>query len=140
MPIVVHAVEQSEYETWLAGKQEEARLVYETVGKEWTKDELMATGEDVYARVCQTCHQANGQGIPPAFPSLVGTGLSVGPIDAHIDIVVNGKAGTAMQAFGSQLNPAELAAVITYERNAWGNDTGDVLQPSRVNEMLTGGQ
>ncbi len=140
MPIVVNAVEQSEYDAWLAEKQEAARQVYETVGKQWTEDELMAAGEDVYGKVCQTCHMANGQGIPPAFPSLVGQGLSVGPIEAHIDIVLNGKAGTAMQAFGSQLNPAEIAAVITYERNAWGNNTGDVLQPSRVNEMLTGGQ
>lgn len=138
MPIVVRAVEQDEYDAWIAEKREEARAAYEIVGKEWTMDELMAEGEAVYNRTCMTCHQANGQGIPPAFPSLVGQGISVGPIDAHIDIVLNGKAGTAMQAFASQLNPAEIAAVITYERNAWGNNVGDMIQPREINNMLTG--
>ena len=140
MPIVVHAVEQEEYDAWLADKKEEARLVYETVGKEWTQEELMVEGERVYLQNCATCHQPNGQGIPPAFPSLVGQGLSVGPIQEHIDIILYGKAGTAMQAFGAQLNPAELAAVVTYERNAWGNDVGDNVQPREINEMLTSGQ
>jgi cytochrome c oxidase subunit 2 len=138
MPVVVRAVEQDEYDAWIAEKREEARAAYEIVGKEWTMDELMAEGEAVYNRACLTCHQANGQGLPPAFPSLVGQGISVGPIEAHIDIVLNGKAGTAMQAFASQLNPAEIAAVITYERNAWGNNVGDMIQPREINEMLTG--
>lgn len=137
MPIVVKAVEQAEYESWLAMKQQEALQVYETVGKTWTMAELMETGEQVYAQACQSCHQANGQGIPPAFPSLVGQGLAIGPIDAHIDIVVNGKAGSAMQAFAAQLNPAEIAAVVTYERNAWGNNVGDLVQPRAVNALIS---
>ena len=137
MPIVVKAVEQAEYETWLAMKQQEALQVYETVGKTWSMAELMETGEQVYATACQSCHQANGQGIPPAFPSLVGQGLAIGPIDAHIDIVVNGKAGSAMQAFAAQLNPAEIAAVVTYERNAWGNNVGDLVQPRAVNALIS---
>jgi cytochrome c oxidase subunit II len=99
--------------------------------------ELMETGEQVYAQACQSCHQANGQGIPPAFPSLVGQGLAIGPVDAHIDIVVNGKAGSAMQAFAAQLNPAEIAAVVTYERNAWGNNVGDLVQPRAVNALIS---
>ena len=137
MPIVVKAVEQAEYESWLAMKQQEALQVYETVGKTWTMAELMETGEQVYAQACQSCHQANGQGIPPAFPSLVGQGLAIGPVDAHIDIVVNGKAGSAMQAFAAQLNPAEIAAVVTYERNAWGNNVGDLVQPRAVNALIS---
>jgi len=140
MPIVVRVVEQGEYETWLAGKQEEGRLVYETVGKEWTQDELMAKGEEVYLRVCAACHQANGQGLPPAFPSLVGQGLAVGPMAAHLDIVLNGKAGTSMQSFKGQLNAAEIAAVVIYERNAWGNNMGDSIQPREVNKMMSTGQ
>jgi cytochrome c oxidase subunit 2 len=136
MPIVVHAVEEAEYEAWIAEKQEEARAVFETVGKTWTMEELMEKGEQVYMQHCVACHQPNGQGIPPAFPSLVGQGMSVGLIDDHIDIVLNGKAGTAMQAFGLQLNPAELAAVITYERNAWGNNMNDMVQPKDVNTMM----
>ncbi|MBT3899147.1 MAG: cytochrome c oxidase subunit II [Gammaproteobacteria bacterium] len=140
MPIVVRAVEQAEYEEWLVGKQEEAKAVFETVGKEWTQEELMVKGEEVYTRVCSVCHQANGQGLPPAFPSLVGTGLAVGSMQEHIDIVLHGKAGTAMQSFSSQLNAAEIAAVVIYERNAWGNDMGDMIQPREINEMMNGGQ
>ena len=140
MPIVVRAVEQAEYEEWLAGKQEEAKAVFETVGKEWTQEELMVKGEEVYTRVCSVCHQANGQGLPPAFPSLVGTGLAVGSMQEHIDIVLHGKAGTAMQSFSSQLNAAEIAAVVIYERNAWGNDMGDMIQPREINAMMNGGQ
>jgi cytochrome c oxidase subunit 2 len=138
MPVVVRVVERAEYDTWMAGKQAEALAVYETVGKEWTQEELMVKGEEVYNRVCAACHQVNGQGIPPAFPSLVGQGLAVGPIDAHLDIVLNGKAGSAMQSFKGQLNAAEIAAVVTYERNAWGNDVGDFIQPREVNEMMSG--
>jgi cytochrome c oxidase subunit 2 len=138
MPVVVRVVERAEYDTWMAGKQADALAVYETVGKEWTQEELMVKGEEVYNRVCAACHQVNGQGIPPAFPSLVGQGLAVGPIDAHLDIVLNGKAGSAMQSFKGQLNAAEIAAVVTYERNAWGNDVGDLIQPRKVNEMMSG--
>ena len=140
MPVVVRAVERAEYDTWLASKQEEARQVYETVGKEWSQDELMAKGEEVYGRVCAACHQKNGQGLPPAFPSLVGQGLAVGPIADHLDIVLNGKAGTAMQSFKGQLNAAEIAAVVVYERHAWGNNMGDSIQPREVNNMMSTGQ
>ncbi|MFT4711799.1 MAG: cytochrome c oxidase subunit 2 [Candidatus Azotimanducaceae bacterium] len=140
MPIVVRAVEQAEYEEWLIGKQEEAKLVFETVGKEWTHDEMMVKGEEVYGRVCAVCHQPNGQGLPPAFPSLVGQGITVGPMAPHVDIVLNGKSGTAMQSFSSQLNAAEIAAVIVYERNSWGNEMGDIIQPKEIHEMINGGQ
>ncbi|MFT4633007.1 MAG: cytochrome c oxidase subunit 2 [Candidatus Pseudothioglobus sp.] len=138
MPVVVRAVEREEYDIWLADRQADALAVYETVGKEWSQDELMVKGEEVYKRTCAACHQINGQGIPPAFPSLVGQGLAVGPIDAHLDIVLNGKAGSAMQSFKGQLNAAEIAAVVTYERNAWGNDVGDSIQPREVNNMMSG--
>lgn len=136
MPIVVRAVEQDEYDQWVAEKQAEAREIFETVGKEWTMDELMAKGEQVYMQNCASCHQANGQGIPPAFPTLAGQGLSVGPIQNHIDIVLHGKSGTAMQAFGAQLNAAEIASVVTYERNAWGNNMNDMVQPKEINTMM----
>jgi len=140
MPIVVRAVEQAEYDKWLAGKQEEAKLVFETVGKEWTHDELMVKGEEVYGRTCAVCHQPNGQGLPPAFPALAGSAVATGPMQNHVDVVMHGRAGTAMQAFSSQLNAAEIAAVITYERNSWGNDKGDTIQPREIHEMMNGGQ
>ncbi len=136
MPIVVHAVEEAEYEAWLVEKQAEAEAVFETVGKTWTMEELMAKGEEVYQQHCVACHQMNGQGLPPAFPSLVGQGIPVGPIAEHIDILLYGRAGTAMQAFGQQLNAAEIAAAVTYTRNAWGNDQGDMAQPKDIHTMM----
>lgn len=136
MPIVVHAVEQEEYDQWVAEKQEEARQIFETVGKTWTQDELLEKGEEVYMRNCASCHQPNGQGIPPAFPSLVGQGVTVGAIQDNIDVLLYGRPGTAMQAFGQQLNAAEIASVITYVRNSWGNDTGDLIQPKEINTQM----
>ncbi len=95
-------------------------------------DALMAEGETVYATFCAACHQVTGAGIPPAFPALVGSAIAIGPVANHIDIVMHGKTGTAMQAFGKQLSPQQLAAVITYERNAWDNNTGDTVQPADI--------
>jgi len=138
MPVVVRAVERPEYDAWLADQKQSAQQAWNETGKTWTMDELMTTGEEVYLRACAACHQVNGQGLPPAFPSLVGQGIAVGDIDAHIDIILNGKPGTAMQAFASQLSPSEIAAVTTYERNAWGNNLGDSVQPKDINSMLTG--
>ena len=137
MPVVVRAVEKDEYAAWLLEQQAEAAKVFEIVGKQWSEEELMVEGEKVYLQACASCHQVNGMGLPPAFPSLVGQGLAVGPIEDHIDIVLNGKAGSAMQAFGKQLNAAEIAAVITYERKSWGNQAESV-QPKEIHEMLGG--
>lgn len=92
----------------------------------------MAEGEKTYATICAACHQLTGAGMPPAFPALAGSAIATGPIANHIDIVMHGKPGTAMQAFGTQLTPQQLAAIITYERNAWGNNTGDTVQPADI--------
>lgn len=95
----------------------------------------MERGEKVYATNCAGCHNANGTGIPPTFPALKGSAIATGPIEDHINIVVHGKPGTYMAAFGPQLSPVELAAVITYERNAWGNNKGDFIQPIDIANM-----
>jgi cytochrome c oxidase subunit 2 len=95
-------------------------------------DELMTKGEQVYNTTCAACHQANGQGIPGVFKPIAGSPIATGDKAAHIDIVVHGKQGTAMQAFGEQLSAVDIAAVITYERNAFGNDTGEMVQPSEI--------
>ena len=92
----------------------------------------MSQGEKVYNTTCAACHQPNGQGVPGVFPPLAGAETMLADIDGHIDSVLNGKPGTAMQAFGAQLSDADIAAVVTYERNAWGNDTGDVVQPVKI--------
>jgi cytochrome c oxidase subunit 2 len=134
MPIVVNAVSEDAFRQWVAEQQaaKAAAAAEASADKTWTLDELMARGEETYNKVCAACHQVNGQGLPPAFPGLVGSAIATGDIAAHLEIVLNGKAGTAMQAFGPQLNDLELAAVITYERNAWGNDTGDLVQPGDI--------
>ena len=128
MPVVVNVLEKEAYNSWLAEKKEAAAAERELSKKTFTLDELMAQGEEAYNRSCAACHQVNGQGITGVFPSMVG-GMTTGDITSHIDIVVNGKAGTAMQAFGGQLSEVDIAAIVTYERNAWGNNTGDVVQP-----------
>jgi cytochrome c oxidase subunit 2 len=89
-------------------------------------------GEKVYATNCAGCHQAKGEGMPPVFPALAGSKVVNGPKEAQIHIVMNGKPGTAMSAFGNQLSDTDVAAVITYTRNAWGNKTGDVIQASEI--------
>ena len=86
----------------------------------------MAKGATVYAANCAACHQANGKGVPPAFPALDGSKVVTGPADAQIHIVLNGKPGTAMPSW-KQLSDVDIASVITYTRNSWGNKTGDVM-------------
>ena len=98
-------------------------------------DELMERGEKVYGTYCAACHQANGNGITGVFPALNGSPMVLEDIEGHIDIILNGKPGTAMQAFAAQLNDADLAAVVTYERNAWDNQTGDIIQPATVKSL-----
>ncbi|MBL3556271.1 MULTISPECIES: cytochrome c oxidase subunit II [Marinobacter] len=134
MPVVVKAVPQEEYDTWVAEQKEAAQRERELTEKDWTMDELMERGEKAYASACASCHQADGSGSPPAFPALKGSQIALEDMDAHLDVVVNGVSGTAMQAFGDQLNEVDLAAVITYERNAWGNDTGEMITPKEVFE------
>lgn len=114
--------------TATAGEAEEAG---EFVSKTWTKDELMSLGSEVSVR-CVACHGAEGKGLPGAFPAIAGGAVANGPVDAHIDLVMFGKAGTAMAAFGKQLNDEELAAIITYQRNSFGNNTGDVVLPADI--------
>ena len=66
------------------------------------------------------------------FPAVAGSAIATGPIEDHTDIVMFGKAGTAMAAFAGQLSDEDIAAVITYQRNSYGNDTGDVVLPSDI--------
>ena len=138
MPIVVEVIAEEDYDAWYADRvrMEEAR--HEALSKTFTPAELMEEGERVYATFCASCHQANGKGLPPVFPALAGSPIATGPLSDHLDIIVNGRAGTSMNAFGNQLDAAEIAAVTHYERNAWGNDVGDVTQPIDVIEFMSG--
>ena len=132
MPIVVVAKNESDYNQWVADQKGAAAADEAAAERDWGMDELMARGEKVYGTSCAACHQANGEGVPGAFPPIKGGPIATGPKAAHIDMVMNGKPGTAMAAFAGQLNDIDLAAVITYERNAWGNNAGDLIQPSEV--------
>ncbi|KFE45863.1 cytochrome c oxidase subunit II [Pseudomonas syringae] len=132
MPIVVEAKSKADYDTWLAGRKEESAKLKELTSKDWTLEELVARGDKVYHTTCVACHQAEGQGMPPLFPALKGSKIATGPKDAHLNIVFNGKAGTAMAAFGKQLSEVDIAAVVTYERHAWGNNTNDMVTPKDV--------
>jgi len=134
MPIVVEAVEQEKFTQWVGAQKAQAQAAAADSGKEWSKAELMAKGEKVYAQ-CVACHGATGAGVPGVFPALTGGKIATGPLADHIKIVLKGKPGTAMQAFGGQLNDADIAAVITYGRNALGNKTGDVVQPAQVKAL-----
>nr|WP_028670339.1 cytochrome c oxidase subunit II [Saccharospirillum impatiens] len=138
MPVVVEAVSPEEFEQWLAEKEQAAIELAELNDREWTFDELMERGEQVYGSACASCHQADGSGVPGAFPALANSPIAVGPADGHLDIVVNGSRGTAMAAYGNQLSDADMAAVITYERNAWGNNVGDMVTPVDVYNFKAG--
>jgi cytochrome c oxidase subunit 2 len=136
MPIVVHVVSQEEYTKWVGGKMKEIAAAADDPNKQFTIDELRQRGEKVYAANCLACHQATGKGVPPAFPPLDGSKVVLGPKDRQIDTVLNGvvKDGkpTQMLPFGKQLNDVEIAAVITFTRNNWGNKTGEAVQPAEV--------
>jgi len=102
------------------------------VDKVWSMQELMEKGEPVYVRHCAACHRVNGKGVPGLFSAPIDIGVTSKSTVEHINIVLNGKPGTAMKAYGTKLTDAELAAVITYERNTWKNNIGDIVQPSEI--------
>jgi cytochrome c oxidase subunit 2 len=137
MPIVVEALPEEKYRTWLAEQQAKNKAATAAAGaaadKTYALDELKTQGEKVYANSCAACHQANGQGVPGAFPALAHGAITTGAIAGHIDIVLNGsKKNPAMAAWKGQLSDMEIAAVITYERNAFGNALGDMAQPRDI--------
>jgi cytochrome c oxidase subunit 2 len=132
MPIVVEVVSEEDYAKWVAKKKGAADVAAADNTRTFDTAELVTRGQKVYEANCAACHQANGMGLPGAFPAISGSKVATGPIDAHIDIVLNGKPGTAMSAFGGQLSDADIAAVVTYQRNAWDNKVGDAAQPAQI--------
>ena len=134
MPIVVKVVEQSEYDEWVFGKKEAAMKMAELTTKDWTTEELLARGESVYAVNCVACHQTNGQGISGIFPALAGSDIVLNDKDRNIEILMEGVQGAAMNSF-SYLSEVELAAVITYTRQSWGNENngdGEIVVPKDI--------
>jgi len=133
MPIVVKVVSEEDYKAWVAKKKGTAQTAAADNGKTFKLEELVERGEKVYQANCVACHQANGMGLPGVFPAMNGSKVATGPIDAHIKIVLHGgRPGTAMVGFADRLSDAEIAAVVTYERNAWNNKMGDAAQPADI--------
>lgn len=142
MPIVVDVRSEADYAKWVEEQHQMAAMAAEaeknSLNASVSMDELMALGESTYMAYCAACHQPTGVGVPPAFPALKGSPVALGDVNVHISTVFNGKAGTGMQGYGKQLSLKEIAAVVTYERNAWGNDTGDAVQAADVNSAVGG--
>ena len=134
MPIVVKAVSMEEYEAWVDDRKALKLAALDSQNKTLTMDESMAEGEKVYKTQCLMCHQANGEGVPGAFPALAGSEIALKKENTleHLYRIIYGK--NLMPKFGDQLTDLEIAAVTTYERNAWGNNTGDLIQPKEVAE------
>lgn len=131
MPIVVNVVTEDEYKKWAEGKKKEMAAKADDPNKTWTVDELKQRGEKVYAANCVACHQANGKGVPGAFPALDGSAIVNGPKTGQVTVVMNGK--NAMPPWKGVLSDTDIAAVITYTRNNWSNKAQEnIVQPAEV--------
>jgi len=131
MPIVVVAKSENEYREWVAAQKSINSAAKADATREFSLNELMARGKDAYDSNCAACHQASGEGIAGMFPAIKGSPVATGPIAQHLDVVLNGK-GAMMPAFKDTLSPIELAGIVTYQRNAFGNGMGDMIQPSAI--------
>ena len=137
MPVVVKVVTPEEYEVWVAEKKEAAYQLALLTEKEWSLSELMLKGEQVYAKNCVACHQTNGMGIQGIFPKLAGSEIVLNNKVRNVEILMEGVQGAAMQSFANQLSEIDIAAVITYTRQAWGNDSdgdGKIVIPKEIVE------
>ena len=131
MPVVVEAVSETAYQQWLDSHA--ASLPKEPVSGDWNMELSLSRGSALYDRHCAACHRADGSGQPPLFPALKDSSITVSTdINRHIDLVLHGVPGSAMQAFAPLLDNEALAAIITYERNAWGHNTGDLVTPGDI--------
>ena len=126
MPIVVEVKSKDDYAKWVGDQKQKMAAAADDPNKAWTEAELVAKGATIYASNCAACHQANGKGVAGAFPALEGSKVVTGPPQDQIHIVLNGKPGTAMPPW-KQLSDVDIASVITYTRNSWGNKSGDVM-------------
>jgi cytochrome c oxidase subunit 2 len=141
MPIVLKAVPEDEYRAWLVEKVAAQRDWNEhqvdlSRQQTMTRDELLKFGKTKYDKVCAQCHKKDGTGLPPLYPALKGSSVAVGyPISRHINMILNGSPGSAMQAYGEMLSNEEIAAIVTYERNAWENNTNDIVQPIEIAKL-----
>ncbi len=130
MPIHVKVVSQADYALWVNGKKKEMAAAADDPSKVWTREDLFARGEKVYNANCAACHKADGKGAGP-IKALDGSAVVLNDTAAQVNILLNGAANGAMPAW-KQLSDTELAAVVTYTKNAWSNQTGKYVQPSEL--------
>jgi cytochrome c oxidase subunit 2 len=129
MPIHVKVVSAAEYTQWVDGQKKKMAAKLDDPNKVWTAPDMIARGEKVYAANCAACHQANGKGAGP-IKALDGSPIVLDADKAkEIHILLNGKG--AMPAW-KQLSDTDIAAVITYTKNAWTNKTEQLVQPTEV--------
>ncbi len=137
MPIVVNVVSAEKYTAWVGEQNKLMAALADDPNKSWDIAELKTRGEKVYNANCAACHQANGAGVPNAFPSLVNAKTVIGPKVEQIAMVLNGRKGqfmpTSVMPAQNMLSDVDIAAAITYSRNAWGNKVKeDVVLPAEV--------
>ena len=130
MPIHVRVLSQEDYTKWVAEQKKIMAAKADDPNKVWTLQDLVARGEKVYAANCVACHRPDGKGGGP-IKALDGSAIVTGDPAANIQILLNGAAGGAMPAW-KQLSDTEIAAVITYSKNAWSNQTGKLVQPAEI--------
>ena len=143
MPIAVVVKSEGDYAKWveesktkwgsktLAAGVSAVTATAEDDNKVFTIAEAKEKGEKIYSANCVACHQPNGKGMPPAFPPLAGSKIVLGPSDQQINVLLNGRTGTAMQSF-ARLSNSDIAAVITFTKNSFGNSVGKVIQPAEI--------
>ena len=129
MPIHVKVLSAEDYSAWVAAEQKKLAAKADDPNKVWVLADLVARGEKVYAANCAACHQANGKGAGPIKP-LDGSPVVLGPTADMMHAVLEGRANGAMPAW-KQLSDTELAAVVTFAKNHWSNQTGQLVQPAQ---------
>jgi cytochrome c oxidase subunit 2 len=133
MPIVVIAMNEPEYNTWVEQQKAAVAAEANSAGKQWAKEELVAKGKAIYETNCSSCHMVDGAGLPGTFPAIKASPVVTGDINAQVKLMSDGKG--MMPAFGKMLSPVDFAAVVAYTRNSLGNSVGDIIQPSAIQAL-----
>jgi len=133
MPIVVEVKSKEDYAKWAAEQKQKSSAAADDPNKVWDVKELVAHGQQVFNANCAACHQPGGTGNAAiGAPALVGDKVVMGPRKAQIDVVLHGQNNGKMPAW-SQLSDVDIASVISYTRNSWGNQAPEnVVQPAEV--------
>ncbi|AOW15818.1 cytochrome C oxidase subunit II [Hydrogenophaga crassostreae] len=131
MPIHVKVLSAEDYSAWVADKQKAMAAAADDPSKVWELTALVKRGESVYAANCVACHQASGKGAGTIKP-LDGAAVVLDADKSKmISVLLNGQNNGAMPSW-KQLSDTELAAVMTYAKNSWSNQTEQIVQPADV--------